>query len=97
MSETEEDCQPCKLNISAGMALSVCDVVFKPKGVDCEQIQKDLEAGKITELDVIDKVIALSDEYHEPDVKLDVQYYRELATKPLNETPEDPKAEVAPA
>jgi len=44
--EDEEDCQPCRISVSLGMALKVCDIVDGKK--ECDKLADKIWDEKIT-------------------------------------------------
>ncbi len=54
MAEDEEPCPSCQVAVLGGTILEICNL--ETKGLDCKQLKKDFEDGKITVKELIDKV-----------------------------------------
>lgn len=74
----DQDCPVCRIAVGAGMALNICNAVFKEK-VDCKKLEKDLLDGVISEDELYEALLKAADEAKEADVKADIEEIVRLA------------------
>ena len=81
--ETEEDCEECKLSVGVGMALNVCKTL---KYKDCDKLYDEVIEGKKDMDEVVDILIARSEEGEEHEMLKEV---KQMMHTPLNELEEE--------
>lgn len=64
--ETEEECEECKLSVGVGMALNICNTLdYK----DCDKLYDEVIEGEKDMDEVVDILIARTEEDHEEEHK----------------------------
>lgn len=61
MAENPENCLPCRLNVGAGIALTICEFLVKENlskmKLNCKELQEKVEQGKITQSALVELMI----------------------------------------
>ena len=83
--ETEEECEECKLSVGVGMALNICNTLdYK----DCDKLYDEVIEGKRDMDEVVDILIARTEEDHEGECEMLKEVKRMMHT-PLKELEEE--------
>ena len=80
--EPEEECEECKLSVGVGMALNVCNTLnYK----DCDKLYDEVIEGKKDMDEVVDILIARTEEGEEHEMLKEVKRMMHTSLKELEE------------
>ena len=80
--ESEEECEECKLSVGVGMALNVCNTLnYK----DCDKLYDEVIEGKKDMDEVVDILIARTEEGEEHEMLKEVKRMMHTSLKELEE------------
>jgi len=80
--ESEEECEECKLSVGVGMALNICNTLnYK----DCNRLYDEVIEGKKDMDEVVDILIARTEEGEEHEMLKDVKRMMHTSLKELDD------------